>query len=182
MTVKVQTFEQLALEEPTEKWELFLGRVRKKPAMTMEHYDIAFELAFAIRSQISHDEFHVRCDQGRLSTATSYLVPDVFVVSATQALQFRGMDSTLEAYADPVQFVAEVWSRSTGDYDVAGKLAEYQSRGDAEIWLIHPYEHRVTGFRRDAAGAYGIGETLTGRVTLSGLPGVSIDLDRLLGS
>ena len=143
MSVKVRTFEQLALEEPTEKWELDCGRVRKKPPMTMEHYDLAFELAYTIRSQVSHDAFHVRCDQGRLVTKQSYLVPDVFVVSANEALRFRGRDETLEAYDRPVPFVAEIWSRSTGDYDVTEKLARYQERGDAEIWLIHPYDRTV---------------------------------------
>jgi Uma2 family endonuclease len=182
MTVTVQTFEQLALQEPTEKWELFCGRVRKKPAMAMEHYDVAFELAFAIRSQVSHDEFHVRCDQGRLMTGRSYLVPDVFVVPAAMAARFKGLDSTLEAYAGPVPFVAEVWSRSTGDYDVSGKLAEYQARGDLEIWLMHPYEKRVTAYRRDAAGEYAAEDLPRGVVSLRALPNVKIDLAALLSS
>jgi Uma2 family endonuclease len=178
MAVKVQTFEQLALEEPAEKWELFDGRVRKKPPVTMEHYDLAFELAFMIRSQISHDEFHVRCDQGRLLTPRSYLVPDVFVVPVASTLRFRGLDAVVEAYSEPMPFVAEVWSRSTGDYDVAGKLAEYQSRGDAEIWLIHPYQRQVTAYRRTPSGEYA-SAALTGNASLSAVPNVDIDIDRL---
>jgi Uma2 family endonuclease len=178
MTVAVATFEQLALQEPTEKWELFLGRVRKKPPMTMEHYDLAFELAFAIRSQLSHAEYHVRCDQARLTTDRSYLVPDVFVVPASSSLVFRGQDATLEAYAEAVPFLAEVWSRSTGDYDLNEKLVEYQRRGDLEIWLVHPYERTVTAYRRDPEGGHQT-VRLSGRCALHALPGVTVDLDAL---
>lgn len=180
MAVTVKTYEQLALEDPSEKWEFVDGRVRKKPTMTMEHYDLAFELAYAIRSQVSHDRFHVRCDQGRLQFGSSYLVPDVFVVPVEMAAPFRGLDSTLEAYLDPVPFVAEVWSRSTGDYDLTDKLAAYQERGDAEIWLLHPYERWVRASRRTAGGEYRQAELPGGKVSLLAVPGVAIDLDRLL--
>ena len=179
MAVTTRTFEQLALEEPTEKWELFHGRVRKKPPMTMEHYDLAFELAFTIRSQVSHEAFHVRCDQGRLLTATSFLVPDVFVVPAELTKRFRGRDNTLEAYREPVPFVAEVWSRSTGDYDVGSKLDEYRARGDAEVWLIHPYERRIVIHRRAPGGTYEPLQVTGGVQTLSALPDVSVDIDQL---
>jgi Uma2 family endonuclease len=179
MAVSIKTFEQLALEEPAEKWELADGHVRKKPAMTMKHYDLAFELAYAIRSQVSHDRFHVRCDQGRLLSGTSYLVPDVFVVEANQADQFRGLDATLEAYSEPVPFVAEVWSRSTGQYDLAGKLDAYRQRGDQEVWLLHPYEKWIRINLRGPSGDYIESDVRSGLVRLTAIPGVVINVESL---
>lgn len=179
MAVSTRTYEQLALEEPSEKWELFEGRLRKKPPMTMEHYDIAFELAFAIRSQVDHGEYHVRCDQSRVAAGNSYVIPDVFVVPAALASRFRGSRDVLESYHEPLPFVAEVWSPSTGEYDVTGKLAAYQERGDAEIWLLHPFEHSLDAWRRAADGTYTATRHTGGRIDLAALPAVTLDLDAL---
>lgn len=179
MAVTTKTYEQVALEEPTTGWELVDGDLRRKPPMTMEHYDLAFELAFAIRSQVRHTEYHVRCDQSRLRAGTSYLIPDVFVVPTALVEQFRGRSDVLEAYAEPLPFVAEVWSPSTGDYDVTAKLAAYQERGDAEVWLLNPYELRLTTWVRQPDGSYTSSTYAGGRVALSAIPGVDIDLDQL---
>ena len=49
-----------------------------------------------------------------------------------------GTGGYLEAYADPLPLVVEVWSRSTGDYDIEVKLQEYQRRsgGDWRTWSL----------------------------------------------
>ena len=75
--------------------------------------------------------------------------------------------------------MVEVWSPSTGDYDVDAKLPVYQQRGDREIWRIHPYERTLTSWLRQPDGSYQ--ETLHrgGIVALVALPGVTIDLDEL---
>jgi len=178
MAVKVATYEQLALEDPSGKWELVNGHVRKKPPMTMEHNRAGFELAFAIRSQVTDAEFDVRSDSGRLRFAGSYFVPDVFVVPASTAAQFEGSPA-LEAYTEPVPFVAEVWSPSTGDYDLGEKLTAYQARGDAEIWLVHPYERWVRAFVRRPDGSYEERALTEGTIELTSLPGVRVELQRL---
>ena len=52
--------------------------------------------------------------------------------------------------------MVEIWSRTTGDYDydITAKLPSYRERGDAEIWLIHPYERTLTAWRRQPDGSY----------------------------
>jgi Uma2 family endonuclease len=76
--------------------------------------------------------------------------------------------------------VVEVWSPSTGHYDVATKLKGYRERGDTEIWFIHPYERTLTAWRRQPDGSY-VEETHRGGVVaVASLPGVVIDLDVLL--
>lgn len=178
MAVTTRTYEQLALQKPTAGWELVEGELRR---MTMDHYDLAFELAYAIRSQVSHAEYHVRCDQSRLRSGPSYLILDVFVVPAALVDQFRGRSDVLEAYSEPLPFVAEVWPPSTGEYDFTAKLAAYQARGDAEAWLLDPYEPRLTAWVRQPSGSYASTAYSGGRVPLSAMPGVVIGLDRLFG-
>jgi Uma2 family endonuclease len=87
--------------------------------------------------------------------------------------------NAVEAYAEPLPLIVEVWSPSTGDYDVDSKLPEYRRRGDLEIWRIHPYEHTLTTWRRQPDGRYT--ETLytSGSVQPASLPGVTIDLASL---
>jgi Uma2 family endonuclease len=77
------------------------------------------------------------------------VIPAEFV---TPLLDLRDV---LEAYDDPLPLVVEVWSRSTGDYDVREKLTVYQQRGDLEIWYIHPYERTLTSWVREPDGSYG---------------------------
>ncbi len=85
----------------------------------------------------------------------------------------------LEVYAEPLPLVVEVWSPSTGDYDHATKLQDYQQRGDREIWLLHPYEHTLTAWRRRPDGSYARTMHRYGLVTPVALPGGRIDLESL---
>jgi Uma2 family endonuclease len=78
-----------------------------------------------------------------------------------------------------MQLVVEVWSPSTGDYDVEEKLHEYQRRGDLEIWRIHPYERILTAWRRQPEGTYEELVQHDGSVEPVALPSVKIELQRL---
>jgi Uma2 family endonuclease len=122
----------------------------------------------------------VRADTARLRIAsgTDY-VPDLFVLPREAELRLRQQPGTFEVYDEPVPLVVEVWSRSTGEYDLETKLMEYQRRGDAEIWRIHPYERTLTTWRRQPDGRYT--ETLytEGSAQPVALPGVTISLEKL---
>jgi Uma2 family endonuclease len=75
--------------------------------------------------------------------------------------------------------VVEVWSPSTGDYDVEQRLREYQQRGDLEIWRIHPYERTLTSWRHQPDGSYLQLDYRDGIIEPAALPGVAIELARL---
>jgi len=75
--------------------------------------------------------------------------------------------------------VAEVWSPSTGRNDARTKLPEYQARGDAAIWFIHPYERTLTAWRRQPDGTSTRTPYHAGVVEPVALPGVRIKLDEL---
>ena len=86
---------------------------------------------------------------------------------------------TFEVFEDPVPLVVEVWSPSTGDYEIDDKLREYQLRGDMEIWRLHPYERTLWTWRRQPGGSYVETVVTSGAVEPAALPGVTIDLDAL---
>ena len=75
--------------------------------------------------------------------------------------------------------LAEVWSPSTGEYDVDDKFPEYQRRGDLEIWRVHPYEKTIIAWRRRADGTYSETRYTSGAVPVESLPGVSVVLESL---
>jgi Uma2 family endonuclease len=56
------------------------------------------------------------------------------------------------------------------------KLPEYQRRGDLEIWLVHPYEHTITAWRRQTDGSYIESFHDSGTIEPAHLPDVRIDL------
>ena len=76
--------------------------------------------------------------------------------------------------------MVEIWSPSTGTYDIGDKLAGYQQRGDEEIWRIHPYEQTLTLRRRQSDGTYAEMVIREGSVQPVSLPGVGIDVEMLL--
>jgi Uma2 family endonuclease len=174
-----QAFQQLALDHPDEKWELCCGQLRQKPGMSYDHNRVGFWLSVQIATQVDRRRFDVRCNAGYVRRPTeSYFIPDVIVVPVELTEPLRG-GRGLEFYNAPLPLVVEVWSPSTGDYDIEIKLAEYKRRGDLEVWCVHSYERTVTAWRRQPDGSY-VGTQFTGgAIALAALPGVTVDLDAL---
>jgi Uma2 family endonuclease len=180
MPVSEERYIQLALEDPEGNWELVDGCPRKKPFMTWEHGHTARKLTHLLNLQLDLNEWEVVHDSGKVRrNERNYFQPDVCVVPMDLIRRTFTRPGMFEAYAEPLPLVVEVWSPSTGDYDVTDKLAEYQRRGDREIWLLHPYERTLRAWRRQVDGRYE--ETLYrgSAVSPAFLPGVTIDLDRL---
>jgi Uma2 family endonuclease len=179
MPVSEATYLTLALEDPEGHWELVCGRLRQKPGMTAAHNHVMAKLFFFLMSQLDQAVYAVRSNAGHIRRSSeSYYIPDVYVVPIE--LERAQMASrTLEVYSAPLPLVVEVWSPSTGEYDVDNKLREYQQRGDLEIWRIHPYERTLTSWVRQADGTYTSVIYTEGSVSPAALPGVVIDLARL---
>lgn len=176
--VSAEEYERIALADPDRKWEWERGLLREKPAMSYGHFTAAFELGVSLRNQLPRDRFHVNVNGPRLKRVdVSYYVPDVIVISTANTAEFRGDPRLLEAYAAPALLVVEVWSPSTGDYDLQTKLLAYQERGDLEIWLLHPFERTLTAWRRQPDGTYVHAVFTGGTITPIALPDVTVDLD-----
>ena len=180
MTVSEKTYRQLALEDPSGGWELHCGELRRKPPMTFEHNYITSELFARLIQQLDRRMFDVRSNIGHVRRSSeNYYIPDVYVVPVEIVRANRGQRDILEVYEGPLPLVIEVWSPSTGDYAVDTKLPEYQRRGDAEIWLVHPYDPTLTSWARQPDGSYAQIVYTAGLVRPVALPDVIIDLDTL---
>jgi Uma2 family endonuclease len=173
-------YERLALENPSLKWELWDGQLREKPATTSAHEWLDEKLGYMLMAQLDWSVYQVRTNKGRVrNPEATYFIPDAFVVPTAMVTPLLPLDSVLEVFDQPLPLVVEIWSRSTGEYDINEKLRVYQTRGDFEIWRIHPYERTLTAWRRLPDGSYEETVYREGIVRPVALPDVKIDLAAL---
>lgn len=153
--VSEEAYRRVALRDPDGQWELHRGQLREKPAMTSRHNDRTFLLGYLLQLQLPRDAFRIRVNSTRLRRSNdTYYIPDVVVVPTAVSAAVDDRADVLEAYEVPLPLVVEVWSPSTGGYDVGTKVPEYQARGDLEIWRLHPYERSLTSWARQSDGTY----------------------------
>ncbi len=178
-----QAYEQFVMTGVEGSWELHDGVLVEKPGMTFEHGDTAFALGLLLGNQLDRRHFRIALNDWRIRrSATTIFIPDLVVVPIALVEEFRGQPGKLAIFSRPLPLVVEVWSASTGDYDIEAKFPAYRQRGDLEIWRIHPYERTVTTWIRQADGSYHEMIYRDGIITPAMLPGVTIDLDQLFGA
>jgi Uma2 family endonuclease len=176
-----QEYRELALNDPDSLWELWDGVLVEKPLMSMKHDDVACHLGFLLQSQLDRSVYRVNVNGGKTRhSPRHHFIPDVVVIPAALVLPFANDPRAFNAFAEPLTLVAEVWSRTTGDYDIAAKLPWYRERGDAEVWFIHPYERTLAAWRRQPDGNDTEDLYRGGLISVVSLPGVVIDFDALL--
>lgn len=148
--------------------------------MSFRHNDLMTYLGIQLAQQLDRTQYRVRINAGRVSRLTeTYYIPDVFVIPVSVLGPDRDQPDILEIYDQPLPLVVEIWSPSTGDYDVNTKLPEYRLRGDQEIWRIQPFARVLHVWRRQPDGSYDEAEYRGGHVEVASLPDVTIDLDAL---
>ncbi|MBA2598754.1 MAG: Uma2 family endonuclease, partial [Chloroflexia bacterium] len=153
--ISEQEYRELALSRDGRLWELWGGEPREKPPMSMKHDNLSFLLGHFLQSQLDWSVYRVNVNGGKSRhSPRNYYIPDVVVIPASYQIPFERDPRAFNAFADPLPLVVEVWSPSTGAYDFATKLQGYRERGDAEIWLIHPYERTLTAWRRQPDATY----------------------------
>jgi Uma2 family endonuclease len=178
-----EEYRQFALGDPQGQWELVDGELRKRPGMSVEHGGVMMGLIEQLLSQLDRSVYRLRATHARLRrSAVTYYVPDVAVIPAALEQALRARPGSLDAYPEALPLVVEIWSPSTGNYDITEKLPDYQARGDLEIWYIHPYERTLTAWRRLPDGGYAESIHRGGTVSPPSLRGVTIDLDALFES
>jgi len=178
--ISEEAYQQFVLSGVDGSWELHDGRLVEKPGMTFRHGQIPMLLGHLLLSQLDRDAYEVVSElRVRRSSATVF-VPDLMVVPAAYSEEIRD-HPVLAIFSDPLPLVVEVWSPSTGDYDVDAKVPVYQQRGDLEIWRIHPYERTVTTWVRQEDESYLETTYREGIIYPVALSGVTIDLGELFG-
>lgn len=171
-------YERFVLSGVEGAWELHDGRLVEKPGMSFRHGEIPIRLGYFLLSQLDWSAYSVVVELRVRRPSATVFMPDLMVVPAAYSEEIRDRP-VLAIYSEPLPLIVEVWSPSTGDYDVEAKVPVYQQRGDLEIWLIHPYERTLTSWARQADGSYREAVHRVGVVHPVALPGVSIDLDKL---
>jgi Uma2 family endonuclease len=182
--ISEQEYLELALQEEDRFWELWDGVLVEKPWMSMRHNAVAVYLVIALGIQLDRNIYRVSLNGDRTRVSSrSYYIPDVMIIPAAYQQQqpFEDDPDAIGAYAGPLPLVVEVWSPSTGHYDVTTKLQAYRERGDEEIWYIHPAKRTLTAWRKQPDGSYSEEVYHGGIVPIVSLPGVAIDLDQVIG-
>lgn len=156
--------------------------VREPPAPSRFHQELVGEIYLQVRLALEGKAFgiYVAPFDVRLprygesdEVIDTVVQPDVLVVGDLSKLDEQGMRGAPD-------WVAEVLSPATASYDRVTKLPVYERAGVREVWLVDGIE-RTLGIYRLQDGRYErstIAE-LKGRTTISAIPGVVIDWDRL---
>jgi len=170
----------VAQEDPGGKWELHCGELQSKEPITWEHIRTGADLGYTLQHQLDRRLYVVLSESGRVRrSATQYYVPDVMVIPVEMAARLFPVEGMVASFPEPLPLVVEVWSPSTGRVDFTDKLPEYRRRGDAEIWLIHPYDKTLTAWVRQPDGTYAETVYRGGITRTAALPNVVIYLDEL---
>ena len=180
MPITQATYERVALEDPEGQWELHRGRLREKPTMSIAHNHMLDLLAGEFHRQLDRNCYAVRTNSSRVRrTDESYYIPDLVVFPIERVANRWSNPENLEVYDEPMPLVVEVWSPSTGDYDVDAKLPEYRRRGDFEIWRLHPFNRTLIAWCRQPNGGYAETIHTGGTIQPVAIPDVTIDLDSI---
>ena len=175
--VSAAEYERIALAEPDRRWELHDGSLVEKPAMSQGHDLTQIELVRQLMLQLDPAAFKVQFAARVRRDERHYFIPDVCVTPIALIESDPARRRNLNVYEAPLPLVVEVWSPSTGGYDIDDKLPEYRRRGDQEIWRLHPFERTLTTWRRQSDGTYAETTVHGGMISPVAFPWLTIDLD-----
>jgi Uma2 family endonuclease len=180
MQTMPRSLEEMVLAHPGSKLEMLDGEWREKPTMTIPHNLAQVRLVRQLVPQIDFDRFDLRIDNVHLARPNStFFIPDVCILDSPGNRAIGETMAGLETITVPCLLVAEIWSPTTGAFDLSQKIPEYIARGDREIWLLHPYDLTLTAWRQQPDGQYEKSTYQGGNVELMSIPGIVIDLAAL---
>lgn len=156
--------------------------IREPPSPSPLHQELAGEVYYQIRQALEGRPYRVYMSpldvrlpkSGEADEDIDTVVqPDLFIVSDLNKLDARGLRGAPD-------WLAEVLSPGTTRHDRVVKLPVYERAGVLEVWLIHPTDQTLSIYRLEE-GRYGhpIVVELKGRTSLSAIPEVTIDWDRI---
>lgn len=180
MVVSAPTYTELAVTEAGHRLELHDGVLVEKPPMTVGHNRTQRKLGGFFYQQLDLSCYEISINASRVYLPDdTYYIPDLAIVPVAAVEALGEHRDVLEVYAEPLPLVVEVWSPSTGDYDIEGKIPRYQERGDAEIWFIHPFERTITVWQLQTDGSYHQSLHTSGTLEPITLPEIEIEIAAL---
>lgn len=175
-----EEFWAFSLKDKAGQWELHRGELVEKSGMSVAHGGVMVRMTELLLPQLDRRVYRLRITHARARRSSdTYYIPDIAIVPTEAVLALMERPESLDAYPEPLPLVIEIWSPTTGRYDIKAKLPDYQARGDREIWYVHPYERTLTAWRRQADGGYSETRYIEGIVRPESLPDVAIDLAQL---
>jgi Uma2 family endonuclease len=125
--ISEQDYLELALNEPDRFWELWDGVPVEKPGMSMRHNAVAFYLGVQLANQLDQRFYRITVngDRTRISPRT-YYIPDLMVIPESYQAVFEPEGEMIGVHPDPLPLVDEVWSPTTGHYDLVVKLRAHK--------------------------------------------------------
>ncbi|CAK0767039.1 Uma2 family endonuclease [Gammaproteobacteria bacterium] len=141
-----------------ERWELIDGvPYAMAPAPSRFHQGAVVELTRQIANQLLNRPcqvfaapFDVRLPKASEADKTidTVVQPDIVVVCDERKLDRQGCRGAPD-------WIIEVLSPATAQYDQITKLRLYERHGVAEVWLVHPTDRVVTVYRLGSDKTYG---------------------------
>lgn len=165
----------------SERWQLLDGVAHAMAPPTWGHQSVVFELGVQLgialrgsKCQARTGPVGVRLPRGQEADEDIRTVfePDLLVVCDPAKIDRAGVRGAPDV-------VIEVLSPSTASFDLIGKRLAYERAGVRELWLFDLANGVVSIYRQQTPCTFAPPEVVPtqGRVALSALPGVELDLD-----
>jgi len=157
--------------------------IKEPPAPTRVHQKLLGDLHYQLRAALEGKPYDIylapfdvrlpKADEADEDVDT-VVQPDVLIVCDRTKFDERGMRGAPD-------WVAEVLSPSTASHNQTVKLPVYERAGVREAWFVDPRNRTLMIYRLDG-GRYARPAILElkGQTSLSAIPGLHVDWDRLL--
>lgn len=148
-----------------ERHEYVNGEIRSMTGGTPDHNEIAINLATLLKATLRGKPYRIFGADQRLwiPDRNLYTYPDVMVVEKPLQLQTGRTDTITNPY-----FIAEVFSKSTQDYDHGEKFSAYRPlESFCEYLLIDQYQIHVEHYIKTSAHQWLLSEYKDPNITLS---------------
>jgi Uma2 family endonuclease len=177
VTTSLMTFEEFErLPDEPGKLELLKGDLIRLPPPKRKHMEAAEALFSMLAERLRRmrkrmpdlDLGKAHIEMGYRLGPNSWLRPDV-------SIAHRGQPGDDYLEGAPALAV-EVISESNTAADMEAKVREYLAKGGREVWVVYPKTKAIWIYEADGAAV-----ARQGQFSSSLLPGVSIDLNAILG-
>jgi Uma2 family endonuclease len=176
------TFEEFEqIPEKPGKQELLRGEVIELPPADLQHNESSHRLYDALKAALAG--LHARGESaalGKVYHEMGYQLPDHRWFQPDVSITHAGQPAGKYLLGAPALAVEIIPESNTAEA-IDTKVADYLAHGAIEVWVIYPKPRHMwiygAGGRAEVCS-----EVYSGRIALSLLPGVELDLNEILGA
>ena len=144
----------------------------------LNHHRVADEIRDRLKRHLKGGryeiliDFNLRLVNARLGECKNSYQPDI-MVHCTEKTKIKGSENVLRGVPE---FIAEVISKSTGDYDYSQKKDIYLKYGVKEVWLVDLPKNKIVVYSNKNRRDY----TFYDEIETGVFPGLVIDFGEIL--